>query len=319
MTTDQLRKSLETVDQTLSSQGLTPEYEPIPVYEFRTSLLVFISAGLLAVLLPGAGLWIAGIAWLLLAREIVSPLLARVKPGQSQNLTVTIPARSKEFQRVVIIIPAGGSNLLPAAGFLPETAYWATQLLLGLAAVICHALKLPLGPACSLAPLAAMAVLTLLGKRAPAERGFDGMILTELAAILSKARPATTSVVFRFTGTGSLNSGILDLPKQLKTGPELTYIVNLAETDDQALQLLDSEGPFGLKADLFMRETLTEAASEKGIELATIRSSAISRVLPLKFKKYPTVTLRYPKASGNAVTARNFRELLAGFIRRIEG
>lgn len=319
MTTDQLRKSLDPVHQTLSSHGLTPEYQPIAVYDFRTSLLVFIIAGLLAALLPAAGLWIAGIAWLLLAREVVSPLLAKVKSIPSQNLTVTIPARSKEFQRVVIIIPAGGPDLLPAAGSLRETAYWGTQLLLGLAAVICHALKLPLGPVCSLAPLAVMAVLTLLGKPAPTGREFDGMILAELAAILSKARPATTAVVFRFTGAGSLNSGILDLPKQLKTGPELTYIVNLAETDGPSLRLLESEGPFGLKADLFMRETLTEVAAEKGIELSAVRSRAISRVLPLKFKKYPTVTLQCPKDSGNASTARNFRELLAGFIRRIEG
>ncbi len=316
----------DTVQESLTTLGLNPETRPIPVYNFRVSLTVFSIIVILGALLgygqPLLGLVVTGIAWLLLAAELIQPVLAKVKPGLSQNLAVTIPARSKEFQKVVIVVPSGGQAVLPATA-LSEHLYYGLGLVLGLAAVLIQLAGLQNGAAIlpsALLPVVGLLILAGLPeakerKHAP----INGAALTELVAMLFKARPATTTVSLLFAGSASLNSGTLELVQSLKKGPELTYVIVLGSAAGPELQLVLSEGLLHLPADPFLKETLVEVAVQKGIPLLQKNSAELSRALPLKTRKYRTITLLLPETDHEAATGRNLRELLAGFIRQIEG
>ncbi|TCL62180.1 hypothetical protein EDC14_102730 [Hydrogenispora ethanolica] len=316
---------LGAIQESLTALGLNPETHRIPVYSYRISILVFTAVAVLGVLAgyaqPFGGLALTGIAWLLLAAELVRPVLARVKTGSSQNLSVTIPARSKEFQKVVIVVPSGGQGVLPATG-LSEHVYYLVTLGLGLAVLLAHWLNLRGAVALlplAFIPMAGLLLLALLPEtRERKHSPINSAALTELVAMLFKARPATTTVSLLFSGSASLNSGLLELVRSLKGGPELTYVITLGSAAGQDLQLLLSEGWLRLPADPFVKETFEEVAAQKGITLLQKNSGEFSRALPLKTRKYRTATLLLPETEQGTATGKNLRELLAGFIRRIE-
>jgi hypothetical protein len=273
-----------------------------------------------------AGLVVTGIAWILLAAEIVQPTLSRLGAGKSSNLVLEIPARSKEFQKVVIIAPAGEQELFPESNRFPSLIYWILQLFLGLDVVLFQVLKiwltLPMLAFCSILPVVVMLIIAFLPRKVTSgttETTLSASVLPELASLLMKARPATTSVMLLFTGSSSLNSGIVDLPKTLKKGPELTYVINLTESASDNFEILVTEGPLALPADPFLLDTFEEVAVQKGLTLKKIKSGTLSGVLPLKFQKIRTATIAVPCITEtDSATIKNFRELLAGLIRQIE-
>ncbi len=312
---------LDLIAENLKDLGLQPETQPIAVYHYQTSLYLFAGIGLVAAIIgwlqPLFGFLLTAVAFFFLTREFVRPFLARVKSTAAQNLSVTIPARSKEFQKTVVIIPLAEPNVLPSNGLSENTLYWLT-LGLGMLTLISQLLKAPLG---SLVPAGLLLIIAYrLSMAKVAVPPVDSASVVELAAVLTKARPATTTVTLLFTGSSALNSGLLPLVQSLKGSPELTYVVNLMSTAAPNPQLVASEGPISYRADAFLQETLVAVAGQKGIALDITKSRPFSKSIPLKAGKYRTITLALPQSQNPADpgATKNLRELLVGLIRQIE-
>lgn len=312
---------LDLIAENLKELGLQPEKQPIAVYRYQTSLYLFAGIGIVAAILgllqPLLGFLLTAVALFFLTREIVRPVLARVKPTAAQNLSVTIPARSKEFQKTIVIVPLAEPNVLPSSGLSENTLYWLT-LGLGTLTLISQLLKAPLGSLVPIVLLLAIAYRLSMSKATVPP--VDSASVVELAAVLSKARPATTTVTLLFTGSSALNSGLLPLVQSLKGSPELTYVVNLTSTATTNPQLIAVEGPTSYRADEFLEETLVEVAGQKEIALDIIKSRPFSKSIPLKAGKYRTITLALPQPQNPADpgATKNLRELLVGLIRQIE-
>ncbi|HBF38285.1 MAG TPA: hypothetical protein DDW50_13300, partial [Firmicutes bacterium] len=107
------------------------------VFNFSVSLYVYVLLSLAAIAFsfthPGGGLVIAVFLFLIFSAELVHPIFAKLRPGSAESLLLTIPARSKETQKLVIMsnmttdyfnaMPSQMSNrtylgLIYGAGFL---------------------------------------------------------------------------------------------------------------------------------------------------------------------------------------------------------
>jgi hypothetical protein len=301
--------------------------QKIKTYNFSTSTMFFIIGSLLATGLsfiqPLGGVIIEAVLLLLFISELVHPRLAKIKPQASEDLICTIPARSKELQRLYITtsVVTDGFNTRPSQ--VINRVF--LGLIYGLALIVFLMIlgtlwlgKSPLLLCLALFALFAMVILKLWAKDQLHPAGLSNCsILLELGAILMKTRPSTTTVTLFFSGANSLNSGILELPKLSKEGPDLSYVVNLASYPDKRINLVTADGlVFPQQSDPLLIELLMEAAKEKDIPVQAIKLSEISPTYALKWRKLKVAALTSP--SEETADAKNIRELLMGLIRKLD-
>ncbi len=314
------------IKQETSQWEFHPTTLKIPVFNFSVSLLTYAILSLLAVALsfshPKGGFVVTLILFLLFATELVHPILARVRKKEAESLLLTIPARSKETQKIVIM-----SNMTTDYfNALPEKL--SNRVYLGLiygAAFIALLMvasnlwfKLPVLLYFSIAALWIVVILKLFAKVEGHPAGLDNCgVLLELGALLMKSRPSTLSVSLYFSGANSLNSGVLEIPKLLYKAPELTYVVTLSNFPDKRINVVTTDGlAIPRQSDPLLVEMLMEVAKEKAIPVQTIKLSEISPAYGLKLKKKKAITLTNPLQGPDA--NHNIRELLSGLIRKLD-
>ncbi len=319
---DAAAKVAQAITDQASTLNLEAVTEKIKVFHFQNSLFSFIlgsiATTIIGLYLPVPGLIIQIVFWLLLLGEIKRPTLAQLKSGEAENITVTIPARSKEVQKVVLTARYDTGTFLPTPLGLKPQMYWGLNLLLGLAVpviqLICIILNLPSIMLWSLLPLLVLAAFGFLPITHPDQFGLTGCsALLESASILTRFRPSITTVIFYFTGAQSLNSGVQKLPALFKGGNPI-YGLNLVETNRQGIGIVHREGFLPQPGSNLVKEILTEVASEKSIPVESITTSEVTPSYPLLSKKANVISLAIPIEETNA----NLRELLVGFIRKIE-
>jgi hypothetical protein len=145
--------------------------------------------------------------------------------------------------------------------------------------------------------------------------------LLETAAILNKVKPDITSVALCFSASRSLNSGITAFNPEFSKGPEdLTYVVNLVESDNPAvttLQCLTAEGTFPSKsASPILLGILQEVARDKTLNLTTAQTKEYTETYPLNRAKIQPITIVIPQ--DETVSLRDVRELLCGLVRKLD-
>jgi hypothetical protein len=179
----------------------------------------------------------------------------------------------------------------------------------------------------TLIPILALIFLSLYtSKTAPQDANLNkASVLLELGAILLKSRPLSTTVTLFFTGAKSLNSGVLPVPKFLKTSRStqnapLTYVINLADLPDKRINVVTADGELiSRPSEPLLIETLMEISREKKIPTQEIRLQQFTETYPLKFKKIMTVSLTHPQEAYIGENAnRDLRELLLGIIRKLD-
>lgn len=315
-------KVAQAIVEQASMLNLEAVTEKIKVFYFQNSLLSFGLGGLAAVLigiyLPIPGFILQAVLWLLLLGEIKQPVLAKLQSGGAENIIVTIPARSKEVQKVILTAAYDSNAFIPTPLGLKPRLYWGLNLILGLTVPLLHllgiTLKLPSLLFWSLLPLLVLVMGGLMPKTLPVWSGLTGCsALLETASILTRFRPSITTVVLYFTGAGSLNSGVQPLPEFFK-GENPTYGLNLVEQNRSESGIINREGFLPQSGSPLLRELLLEVAAEKSIPVKCITTSEVTPSYPLLGKKANAVSLAVPAGETND----NLRELLAGFIRKIE-
>jgi hypothetical protein len=298
----------------------------IPVFHFSLSIMIFIIGSLLAIglsfLHPFSGLILETILLLLFITELDHPILAKLKPSEAENLLLTIPARSKETQRLIITTNFTTDDFTARPPQLENRIFMCLIYGLGFITFLLLActvfFKLHLFLFMALLAILGIIILNLLAKENHHTAGLaNSAILLELGSILLKARPSTTSVTLFFSGANSLNSGTLEIPKLLKGGPELNYVVNLVDWADKRINLITTDGLLlPQQSDPLLVEILMEVAKEKMIPIQAIKFSDISPVYSLKFNKQKAISVTNPL--GLPESAKNLRELLSGLIRKLE-
>lgn len=314
------------VAQAIADQALVLNLEavtePIKVFHFKNSLLAFglgsLIGFLIGIYLPLLGLILQAILWLLLLREIKQPTLARLMPGETKNITVTIPARSKEVQKIILTVPFDTSAFMPTLLGLKPQLYWGLILFLGSAVpglqLIGIMLELHSLLFWSLLPLLMLVVCGVLPQALPVPSGLAGCsALLESASILTRFRPSITTVILYFTGAQSLNSGVQKLPELFK-GKKPTYGLNLVPQNRSEIGIVTREGFLPQSGSPLLKELLTEVATEKSIPIKCITTSEVTPSYPLLSKKANVISLAVPTEETNE----NLRELIVGFIRKIE-
>lgn len=313
------------VEQT-SALGLKATTRQIPVFHLTISIWVFITGSLLASVLslfiPVAGLLLAVILWLLLIIEPVGPLLARIKPSQAENAFLTIPARSKETRKVILIAHLTTDSFAPGPAKPASRTFLASVAGLGLFEILILFAAMAAGQRfislLAILPLFGLAVFTILTNENHQNSSLQNTsLLLELGSILWKAGASTTSVVLYFAGANSLNSGVLDLKRLTKNGPEQQYVIDLIDWPDKRINLVSTDG-FLLprQSDPLLVELFMEVAREKGIPLQTIKLSELSSTYLLKCKKLKAIAVTNPLET--AESEKNLRELLIGIIRKLD-
>lgn len=316
-------KAAQAIAAQTSALNLKTVTEKIKVLSFQNSLLSFelgsIAAIIIGLYLPQLGLVLQAILWLLLLGEIKRPILAKVKSGEAENIVVTIPARSKETQRVVLTAGYDTSVFMPTPFGLKPQLYWGLNIGFALAVptlqLIGIVLKLHWLTLGSLLPLLVILGFYVLPKQTSNDlSGLNGCnALLETASILLRFRPSITTVIIYFTGAHSLNSGVQILPAVFKN-ENPTYGLNLVEQNREQIGIVSQEGFLPRPGSSLLKEILTEVAETKSIPIESITTSDITPSYPLLAKKMNAISLAVPAKD----TDQNLRELLVGFIRKIE-
>ncbi len=306
-----------------SVMNLEAVTDKIKVFNLQTSLLVFglgsLAAIIIGLYLPQLGLALQVVFWLLLLGEIRWPNLAKVKSGEAENIVLTIPAKSKETQKVVLTAAYDTSAFIPAPLGLKPQLYWLLTICIGLALpvlqLLAMVLKLHWLTLWSFLPLLVLLGLFILPKQASGHpSGLNGCkALLETASILLRFRPSITTVIIYFTGAQSLNSGVQKLPAIFKN-ENPTYGLNLVEQNRQQIGIISQEGFLPQPGSPLLKEILTEVAQTKSIPVEIIATPEITPAYPLLGKKMNAISLTVPAKD----TDENLRELLVGFIRKIE-
>ncbi|MCL6591224.1 MAG: hypothetical protein K6U80_14880 [Firmicutes bacterium] len=322
------------IKQIAAAWGVYTESQKIPVYCFQTSLRVFIIGSIVAALLsfvgPGWGLLLSlGLYWMFI-RELVHPLLAKVNAVSGENLLIHIPARSKENQKIILTTNISGDSFLEPPPAVSPRLYLILVYGLGLLAPVFlflyWRLRIPSLLFFTAIPVCALVFLSwYTRKTAFQDSGLDkAAVLLELGAVLLKSGVLSTSVTLFFTGSKSLNSGILPVLQLLKSsgnenGP-LTYVINLMDLPDKRINVVTACGELVSRpSDPLLTDVLMEISREKNIPTQEIRLQQFTETYPLKFKKIMTVALTHPQdqyIGGNA--NRDLRELLLGLIRKLD-
>jgi hypothetical protein len=304
--------------------------EKVPVYYLKKSIVVFSILSLLAIglglLTPLTGLIAQLILNVLLLLEIIHPVLARIIAGQGENLMITIPARSKETQKVLVVTGYSSDSFIEPSPKINTRLYLGLMYLLSLfvltGQILYFAFPAGVFPPLSFIFTLGMISLVFLPKTTDTSNISlnNCALLTELGAILVKTRPMTTTVHLLFSGSHSLNSGVIKIPKMLKTGPELTYVINLINLPDKRINVVTKEGVILPKdSDPVLVELLMETAREKDIHTQELKSTQITEAYPLKFKKLKAVTITNPLINASDSNSdKDLREILTGVIRKID-
>ena len=317
----ELKEVIRQTKEAAATYGLTMEAKEIPVYAARTALLFFslisCAAFLLGLAIPWAGFVGQLIISIILFREVVSPVLSRLKPGSSTNLTLKIPARSKETQRIYLVTALSTDRF---AGLATEAlAPWSISAIAVLP-LLFQAFNWLGGwhPGLYLVlPVIAVGLLLALlqGKATPAGSLVNCAVLLELAAILSKSRAGTTTVSLIFTGARSLNSALLNIYPEFKQ-TELAYLINLTERSGKAITLATAEGSLiPRRTDPVLLDLIGAAAQRKNIAVAKGPLPEINETYPFKLLGRQAVTVANPLLENSQ---RDLRELLSGLIRLVD-
>jgi hypothetical protein len=318
------------VSDFIQQETATWEYRPVSkktsVFNFSVSLYVYILLSLATIAFsfahPSGGFIVAIILFLICSAELVHPIFARLRPGSAESLLLTIPARSKETQKLVIMsnMSTDYFNAIPSQ--LSNRTYLWLIYGAGLLTLLLIAgnlwFELPLFLYMAIAALAIVFLLKSFGKKQGEPAGLSNCALSlELGALLMKSRPSTLSVSFYFSGANSLNSGVLEIPKFLKQSPELTYVVTLTNYPDKRINLVTTDGLIiPRQSNSLLVEMLMEVAKEKAIPLQTIKLSEISPAYGLKLQKLKAISITNPLQGPDA--DHNIRELLSGLIRKLD-
>lgn len=306
-----------------STLNIDPIIEKVKVFHFQNSILSFglgsLAAILIGLYLPQLGLVLQALLWLLLLGEIKHPVLAKLKTEEAENLVLTIPARSKETQKVILTAVYDTSAFMPTPLALKPRLFWGLCISFGLALPAMQLsgiiLNLPSLALWSLLPLLVLLGFNVLPKKPSG--GLPGLnccnALLEAASILLRFRPSITTVVLYFTGAQPLNSSVQKLPAVFK-GKNPTYGLNLVEQNRQQIGIISKEGFIPQTGNPLLKEILTEVAAEKSIPVESISTSEVTPSYPLLGKKANVISLAIPTAETNE----NLRELIVGFIRKIE-
>jgi hypothetical protein len=321
--------------QTAASWGVSTKLQKIPVYKFRTSLLVFVTGSIGAVLLsligPGWGLILAlGLYWMFL-RELIQPILAKVKITPGEDFMIQIPARSKENQKIILTTNVSTDSFFEPGATISSRLYLILVYGLGLLIPICLALywqlRAPFFLFFTAIPVFALIFLAMYSrKNVNLESNLNKAgVLLELGAILLKSRPLCTSVTLLFTGAKSLNSGILPVLQSLKSGVSaeyepLTYVINLTDLPDKRINVITADGEIVSRpSEPLLIEVLMEISREKKIPTQEIKLQQFTETYPLKFKKVMTVSVTHPQNQYIGENANHdLRELLLGLIRKLD-
>jgi hypothetical protein len=317
---------LDLIKEESTAWEFQPASKKTPVFRFSVSIVIYAVLSLLAIGLsfthPAAGFVIQVISFLLLAGDLFQPLLARIKPGAAESLLLTIPARSKETQRLIITSNMTTDYFNAKPSRLSNRIYLSLVYGMGFIILLLLAGNLWLKLSLLLYLAAAVLLMMMILKLLAGEHGYPGglancSILLELGAILLKSRPSTLSVSLYFSGANSLNSGVLEIPKLLKQAPELNYVINLANYPDKRINVVTTDGlVFPQQSDSLLVEMFMEVAKEKAIPLQTIKLSEISPAYGLKLKKLKVISITNPLQGAEG--DKNIRELLSGLIRKLD-
>jgi hypothetical protein len=302
------------------------ESKMVPVFHLSVSIMIYIVISLLAIglsfLHPLGGFIIEALLFVLFVTELVHPVLAKIIPGKAENLLLTIPAHSKETQRLIITTSVVTDHFNARPFHLLNRVYLSLIYGLGFMVLLLMAgnmlLKMPLLLYFAILAILIIIILKLLAKDLNYAAGLANCaILLELGSIMLKARPNTVSVSLYFSGANSLNSGVLEVAKLLKQGPELSYVVNLVDYADKRINVVTTDGLIlPQQSDPLLVEMLMEVAKEKAIPLQTIKFSEVSPAYALKLKKMKAISLT--NSSEAPSVDKNIRELLSGLIRKME-
>jgi hypothetical protein len=321
---------LKEICDTVSGWNAVPKKSAAPVYQLQASLWGFLLLGLIGLAagyrIPAASPVAVLLLSVLLINEFNNPLLARIKTERSENLEVNLPAKNKETQRVFLIASFDSGAIIKSPFGLKTESY--IRLLFGLVAALAVSsliyafLGNPMLNHGNILLVIVFAILNITSQAEPQPSSLKNCAaLLEAGSLLTKVKPDITTVTLCFTGSKSLNSGMVNLLPEINQGPaELTYVVNLAESadpDHNSMQMVTSEGPVWRKfsASLLI-SALQEVAREKSLRLETVKTGEFTETYPLNRKKIAPVTLAI--SSNEAVSVREIRELLCGLIRKLD-
>lgn len=317
----ELTRVIEQCKETAANHGIALEFKEIPVYSLRSAVLFFniVSCAvlLLSLVIPGAGLAGQLILGALLCREIVKPCFSRIQAGHSADLTLKIPARSKETQQVYLTAPLCTDQFADnAAGFSGPWLFAGIVVLPLLFQAFYYFGGWQAGLYWEFLVLAVGSLLVLRKRKAtPAVSLANSAVLLELAAILTKSRASTTTVTILLAGARSLNSGIRHLYPEFKKN-ELAYLINLMDLPGEVIDIAAGEGPLvPLRSDPVLLELLAETARQKSIAVTTKSLPEAGETYPFKLMGRKAVTVTNPLQENSH---KDLRELLTGLIRRID-
>lgn len=325
---NELARVIENLNEKSREFGLDPELSVFPVYSIQTSINIFVVASLLILFLclaaPLIGLIGQTVLLILLVGDLTRPMLARVKPDHSTNLIYQIPARSKETQKIILTASLATDGFIDPPTEFSLKAYLITLYSLAVLPVVFQFWAMFSGkPWLVFEVIPLMALLTYLPvakrKTNSGPTLNNCRVLLELAAVLAKTRPATTSVTIILTGSRSLNSGLLTVDARLK-GTDLGYLINLSDFPDQRINISTSEGLlFPKPGDPFLTELLLEVAREKNIPTQTAKFKQMTDNYLFKLQKIKAITVTNPLLNlPGSDSDKGLRELLLGLIRKID-
>ncbi|HEX3043975.1 MAG TPA: hypothetical protein VHY08_04400 [Bacillota bacterium] len=311
--------------------GVNTELQKIPVYNFKISLLAFVTGSIGAVLLslvsPGLGLVLAiGLFWLFL-RELIQPFLAKIKPTPGENFIIQIPARSKENQKIILAANISTDSFFEPGPGVSVRLFLIVVYALGLLIPVCLLLYWWLRASYfqyfTVIPILTLFFISLYTRKtATLDSNLNkASVLLEVGDILLKSRPLSTSVTLFFTGAKSLNSGALPLSQFLKTSrAPLNYVINLTDLPDKRINVVTADGEIiSRPSEPLLIDYMMEISREKKIPIQDIRLQQFTETYPLKFKKIMTVSLTHPQEAYSGENAnRDLRELLLGIIRKLD-
>jgi hypothetical protein len=323
---------MEAIKTLAAAWKITPETNKVSVYQFQQSVWGLIAIGLLLFLsgfvIPVLSLGGAVLMGALLLRELSRPLLGKAKAIPAENLLVNLPAKNKEAQKVFLVASCDTDPFIKTPfeckpGRFIIAIFSMIALMTGMSILYLGQLG-TIFNCLNLFFLILLAVVNLMVKepQLPSTTLKNIAAILETAAILNKVKPDITSVALCFCGSRSLNSGMIAFGPEFAKGPEdLTYVVNLVETDDStvtALQCLTVEGMFPLKnTSPILLGLLQEVAREKALTpLTTANTSEYTETYPLNRAKIQPITIVIPQ--NESIPLRDVRELLCGLIRKLD-
>jgi hypothetical protein len=328
-----LEQVMNTVKELAGTLGISVSTQKVPVFNFHISLLVYIIGSLaiidLGYFLPWAGFCAGLILFGLLLTEIIQPIFARVKAMPGKNLVLTVDARSKETQRVLIVTNVGTDGFVQPPPKASTRTYLIEIFILGFGTVLSLGLNCLFTHGFMLLPAIAMILgiiyLKIFGhspKSSPKNSSLsNASVMIELAQIMSKGSPFRTSVKFLFSASGSLNSGVLKSGDLLDSRLSFNYVIELINHPDKRVNIVTADGlliPM-IKSEPLLVDLFMEVARTKNIPLQEIKLNEVTGANAMKSKKIHAITLTNPLESyAGSDPQKDLRELIMGLIRKID-